>query len=142
LNETALRITRVLQAPIESVFAAWTDPAQMSRWFFVQESWSATVENELRVGGAYSIEMHAEGGQTFTCSGVYHEIEPPTRLVFSWTSYAASDTRVTIELRDLGGATELTLTHEDLVEVEVRDQHNEGWIGCLSSLDRYLATLP
>ncbi|HEU0072709.1 MAG TPA: SRPBCC domain-containing protein [Dehalococcoidia bacterium] len=140
MNETALRITRVLEAPIERVFAAWTDPAQMARWFFVQETWSADVENDLRVGGAFSIKMRAEDGLQFDCGGVYQEIEPPTRLVFSWTSYAVADTRVTIELRDAGGATELTLIHEDLVDIDVRKSHAEGWGGCLVSLDRYLRT--
>lgn len=140
MNETALRITRVIQAPIDAVFAAWTDPAQMSRWFFVQETWSAEVEAELRVGGAFSILMRTDAGETFACSGVYREIEPPTRLVFTWTSYAVTDTRVTLELRDLGGATELTLTHEDLVDVDVRNAHNQGWGGCLTSLERYLST--
>jgi uncharacterized protein YndB with AHSA1/START domain len=140
MNETALRITRVLEAPIERVFAAWTDPAQMARWFFVQETWSAEVENDLRVDGPFSIKMHAPEGTVFDCSGVYLEIEPPTRLVFSWTSYAVADTRVTIELREVDGGTELTLIHEDLVDIDVRNLHAEGWGGCLASLDRYLRT--
>jgi uncharacterized protein YndB with AHSA1/START domain len=139
MNETAIRITRVINAPIERVFAAWTDPAQMSRWFFVQETWTAAVENDLRVGGVFSIKMHAGQEQLLDCTGVYREIEPPTRLVFTWTSYAVTDTRVTIELRDLGGATELTLTHEDLVDVDVRNAHAGGWGGCLDSLERHLA---
>jgi len=142
MNETALRITRVLEAPIERVFAALTDPAHMARWFFVQETWSAEIESDLRVDGAFSIKMHAPEGTVFTCSGVYLEIEPPTRLVFSWSSYAVTDTRVTIELRDADGATELTLIHEDLVDVNVRESHAEGWGGCLVSLDRYLQVTP
>lgn len=141
MNETALRITRILDAPIERVFAAWTDPAQMTRWFFVQETWSAEVANDLRVGGAFSIKMHATEGTVFACSGVYLEIEPPQRLVFSWTSYAVSDTRVTIELRDTGSGTELTLIHEDLIDVDVRSSHAEGWGGCLVSLERYLTSI-
>lgn len=141
MNETALRITRILDAPIERVFAAWTDPAQMTRWFFVQETWSAEVANDLRVGGAFSIKMHATEGAVFACSGVYLEIEPPQRLVFSWTSYAVSDTRVTIELRDTGSGTELTLIHEDLIDVDVRSSHAEGWGGCLVSLERYLTSI-
>jgi uncharacterized protein YndB with AHSA1/START domain len=140
VNETALRITRLINAPVEAVFAAWTDPAQMSRWFFVQETWTAAVENDLRVGGAFSIDMRDAEGGVFACSGIYQVIEPPTRLVFTWTSYAATNTRVTIDLRDAGGATELTLTHEDLIDSDIRNAHNEGWAGCLSSLARYLTT--
>jgi len=140
-NETALRITRVIDAPIERVFAAWTDPAQMARWFFVQESWSAEVANELRVGGAFSIKMRSDEGLELDCTGVYREIEPPTRLVFTWTSYAVTDTRVTVELREVEEGTELTLTHEDLIDIDVRNSHAEGWGGCLASLERYLQTI-
>jgi len=139
VNETSLRLTRVIPAPIEAVFQAWIDPALMSHWFFVQETWTAEVENDLRVGGEFVIKMHTDGGETFTCSGVYYEIEPPTRLVFSWTSYAVTESRVTIELRDVEGGTELTLTHEDLVDAIARNAHGEGWGGCLASLELFFA---
>ena len=141
MNETALRITRVIAAPIERVFAAWTDPAQMSRWFFVEETWSAEVENDLRAGGAFSIKMRSGEGTMLDCSGVYLEIDPPRRVVFSWTSYAVTDTRVSIDLLEVEGGTELTLTHEGLVDVEVRKMHAQGWGGCLASLERYLSPI-
>lgn len=141
MNETTLRVTRVIQAPIERVFSAWTDPAQMARWFFVQPEWSAEVENDFQVGGTFSIKMRSPEGPVLDCTGVYHEIEPPTRLVFSWTSYAVTNTRVTIELRSVGSATELTLTHEDLVDADIRAAHADGWGGCLASLEQYLQTI-
>jgi uncharacterized protein YndB with AHSA1/START domain len=140
MNETSLHLTCVVPSPVQRVFAAWTDPELMARWFFVEEAWTAEVENDLRVGGAFSIVMHASQDQTFECTGVYLEIEPPRRLVFTWTSYAARDTRVTVELQDLGDQrTELTLTHENLVELDVRNNHAEGWGGCLASLERFLS---
>jgi uncharacterized protein YndB with AHSA1/START domain len=72
-------------------------------------------------------------------TGVYQSVEPPVRLVFTWNSHAINDTLVTIDLRDVGGATELTLTHERLVEGATRDLTTSGWTGCLDSLERYLA---
>lgn len=138
MTQAPLQITRVLAAPIQRVFDAWTDPALMSRWFFAGESWSAEANNDLRVGGEYAITMISERGDRVLCSGAYREIEPPTRLVFTWTSYAVSDTLVTIELRDLGDATELTLTHEGLVEAAVRESHTQGWGGCLANLERFV----
>ena len=137
--ETPLQIVRVLPAPIQRVFDALTDPAQMTRWFFAGESWTAEVSNDLRVGGAYSVTMITDSGDRLVCNGVYRAIEPPSRLVFTWTSYAVTDTLVTITLRDLGGSTELTLTHEGLVDAAIRESHTQGWGGCLASLERYLA---
>jgi uncharacterized protein YndB with AHSA1/START domain len=140
MNQAELRLTRVIAAPIEKVFEAWTDPTVMVRWFFAGETWSVEVTSDLREGGAFSLLMHADGGDNFLCSGVYREISPPTRLVFTWTSYAVTDTLVTLELRDLGGATELTLLHEGLVEAAVRQNHADGWGGCLGNLERLLAS--
>jgi uncharacterized protein YndB with AHSA1/START domain len=137
--DTPLQIVRVLPAPIRKVFDAWTDPTQMARWFFAGENWRAEVTNELRVGGQFSVAMITDTGVRLVCSGVYQVIEPPARLVFTWSSYAVTDTLVTLALRDIGGSTELTLSHEGLVDAAIRESHSQGWGGCLASLERYLA---
>jgi uncharacterized protein YndB with AHSA1/START domain len=137
--ETRLQIVRFLAAPVERVFSALTDPAQMSRWFFAGEAWTAEATNDLRVGGEYRVTMISDAGDRIVCSGVYRAIEPPSRLVFTWTSYAVTDTVVTVELRVLGNGTELTLTHDGLVDAGVRELHGQGWGGCLASLERYLS---
>jgi uncharacterized protein YndB with AHSA1/START domain len=139
MNQDQLRLTRTIAAPIERVFQAWTHPAVMARWFFAGENWTVDVENDLRVGGAFSLLMHGETGN-FLCSGVYREITPPTRLVFTWTSYAVTDTLVTLELRALGDATELILTHDGLIDAAIHQNHADGWGGCLANLGRYFAS--
>ena len=140
MEQTELRIVRTIDAPIEDVFAAWTDPAIMARWFFAGEGWTVDVQADVRVGGAFSLLMHGKT-ENFLCSGFYREITPPRRLVFTWTSYAATDTLVTLLLRDVDGKTELTLTHEGLVEAAVRQTHADGWGGCLANLGRHLAAV-
>jgi uncharacterized protein YndB with AHSA1/START domain len=141
VNQTELLLTRVLQAPIEDVFEAWTDPGVMATWFFAGENWSVDASADLRPGGAFRLLMHADNGQEFLCTGVYREITPPTRLVFTWTSYAVTETLVTLTLRDLGdGKTELALLHEGLVDAAIRQNHADGWGGCLSNLERLFAT--
>jgi uncharacterized protein YndB with AHSA1/START domain len=110
----------------------------MSRWFFPFPAWTAEVENDLVVGGRYTVRMYTGEPEPTVMTGVYEAIEPPTRLVFTWTSHAIADTLVTVELRDLGGATELTLTHERLVEAATRELTTSGWTGCLDSLERFL----
>ncbi len=87
----------------------------------------------------YQIAINDEKGERTIITGVYREIEPPTRLVFTWNAYAIVDTVVTLELRDLGGSTELRLTHTGLVEASMREMTTFGWTGCLASLERFLA---
>jgi uncharacterized protein YndB with AHSA1/START domain len=139
--ETQVQVTRVLRAQIQDVFAAWTDPKLMSRWFFPVETWTASVECNLVVGGRYTVTMHMENDETTVLTGVYQEIAPPNRLAFTWSSHAILNTLVTVVLRDLGGSTELTLTHERLVEAGARELTSSGWTGCLASLERYLAAV-
>ncbi len=98
-----LELTRVFDAEREKVFDAWTRPELMARWFFVAPTWSADAEADLRVGGDYRVTMHTDDGQSVVSHGTYREIVRPKRLVFTWNSYAASETLVTIELQDLGG---------------------------------------
>lgn len=147
----SLMIRRVLNAPRDRVFDAWTDPRKFEQWLHPL-GWSAQGSNDLRVGGKYKQEMISNGrspacknedaadgaaGDRFPHTGEYLEIVPPERLVFTWNSHVVQNTRVTIELRDLDGKTELTLTHE-FFETEIQKiQHNAGWDQCLECLVQY-----
>jgi len=74
--------------------------------------------------------------------GTYRLVKPPEKLVFTWhwqKDYNAPDSLVTIEFRDLGGSTEVCLTHENFQNLEERDKHNQGWNACLEQLVRFLA---
>ena len=147
-NPPALVIRRVIHAKRDKVFAAWTKPEIMSQWFFCRTG-SAVVTNDFRVGGSYKNLMthEPEGGKGSGCgsdssthmhSGEYLEIIPPEKLVFTWNSHVVQNSRVTVELKDLGDSTELTLTHELLETEELRQQHSGGWEGCLENLLNYL----
>ena len=70
--------------------------------------------------------------------GEYLEIKPPEKLVFTWNSPAVQNTRVTVELKDLGDSTEIWLTHELLPTEEARKSHEGGWNGCMVKLERLL----
>jgi len=142
---TSLRMKRTFAAPREKVFAAWTDPKALAKWFAPNEQFETRIPKfELRVGGAYRIEMQL-GDKNNVVTGTYREIRPPERLVFTWkwetapTAADAGDTLVTLVFVSRGGQTELTLTHERLASAEARDAHNQGWIGCLESLQKYVA---
>ena len=110
----------------------------MQQWFSPTEDYAVTATNDLRRGGEYTIEMAHKGGNRHTTTGKYMEIAPPERLVFTWTSVErkelAENSIVTIQLRDLGGKTELTLTHTQLPTTASVEQHTQGWRGCLNRL--------
>ncbi len=131
--------TRLMPAPCERVFRAWSDPALVARWFFAQMGWKAQVRNDFRIGGAYQIHMLDQGLTVFSAHGEYREIVPVTRLAFTWNSSAVQNTLVAIDLRDLGASTELTLTHQLLPDAPQVAQHGEGWDLCLSNLSTLLA---
>jgi uncharacterized protein YndB with AHSA1/START domain len=138
--ETALQIKRVIKAPREKVFQAWTDPEQMKHWCAPTDDFKTAAQIDLRVGGKYRIQMTDPSGSLHIAVGEYKEVVPPGKLVFtwSWEDGHAEDTLVTLEFRDQRGATEVTLTHERFPSAESRDKHNQGWAGCLSRLERLL----
>jgi len=123
----------------EKVFRAWTDPVALKSWFAPAPGFQCTrTEIDLRVGGEYLIEMMSPKGR-HGAKGVYREIDPPSKLVFTWSSECwdqGAETLVTIELFAVGNETELVLTHERFLSEEARDSHRQGWTGVLESLGR------
>jgi uncharacterized protein YndB with AHSA1/START domain len=133
-----LQVKRTFRAPRAQVFRAWTDRAELARWFAPSAEYTTVVpELELRVGGRYRVEMHHKGGNVHTVFGTYQEIKPPEKVVFTWRwdgDTSPEDSVVTIEFHDLGSSTEVTLTHERLPNPEERDKHAHGWNGCMDQL--------
>ena len=138
-DDKTLVIDRVLNAPPDRVFAAWTDTAQLAEWYGPEGMKAEIFANDLTVGGQYSLVMKSAEGE-YHLSGEYEEIEPPRKLVFTW-KWKTSDetTRVTIELRPQGDGTHLRLTHTGFAEAEQASSHNQGWSSSLNDLERYLA---
>jgi uncharacterized protein YndB with AHSA1/START domain len=145
-SDLAIAMTRVLDAPRERVFAAWTDPAQVSRWMGPGEV-SAEVEAwDARPGGQYRIIMRGiPGDGHYAVCGVYREVDPPSRIVFTWaweqdaaTRRPGHETLVTVTFRALGRRTEITLRHERFDSAESRDSHNRGWTGVFDKLAQFL----
>ena len=140
-----LTARRILKAPPARVFQAWTDPAQLRRWFAVSEGYTTPLaEVDLRVGGRYRLGMQPPGStQVMMVWGEYQEITPPDRLIFTWQwEGAASDeatTLVTVTINPHTQGTELVLSHERFGREASRDEHAAGWTGCLNHLERLLA---
>lgn len=79
------RIERVYDAPRELVYRAWTDPRHMARWWGPQFT-SPICALDVRPGGAIRIDMRPQDGTAVTMTGIFREVVPNERLVF--TAYA------------------------------------------------------
>lgn len=139
---TSLRLSRVIKADAERVFWAWTEPEELKRWSCPEGGYTvADVKVDLSVGGRYRIQMKTPEGNTVAAHGIYKEIERPRKLVYTWDWEGESmgETLVTVEFNDLGGSTEVMLTHERFPSAEAKTGHEEGWTGCLNKLERMFA---
>ena len=137
--ETAVEVKRTFQAPLSRVYKAWTDAEMMNHWFHPDGRMTSTCTVDLRVGGRYEVQMHGE--KTFTVGGVYKEIVPEEKLVFTWR-WQGEDTAemlITVLFNAVNDAeTELTLIHEQFPNDEERDSHAQGWEGTLEQLQVFL----
>jgi len=99
------------------------------------------AESDARVGGRYRIVMRSSDGEEHDVSGVFREVVPNEKLVFSWAwrSTPERESLVTVELKPDGSGTLLTLTHAQFFDEAARDRHQSGWSGGLDKLERYLA---
>jgi uncharacterized protein YndB with AHSA1/START domain len=91
----------------------------------------------VRVGGRFRVVFHTEDGEEHDVSGVYREVVPNEKLVFTWAwrSTPERESLVTVALRPDGGGTSLTLTHEQFFDEAARDRHAAGWAGALAKLE-------
>lgn len=134
---TALRLERSFDAPRERVFAAWTDPELLRRWWAAGPDWDTPdAQVDLRVGGRYRLSMrNPESGDVHTVAGEYAEIAPPERLVYTWAwEGMGGDSRVEVEFLAEGERTTVVVTHTGLADDTDRHNHAHGWNACLDNL--------
>jgi uncharacterized protein YndB with AHSA1/START domain len=140
-TKPSLTLKRRLKASPAKVFAAWTDPEKVKGWMGPGEVKVLSVECEPRTGGRYRWLMKAPSGEEHDVSGVYREVIPNEKLVFTWAWKSAPEREslVTVELKPDGNGTLLTLTHEQFFDEDARDRHQQGWTGALDKMERFLA---
>jgi uncharacterized protein YndB with AHSA1/START domain len=136
LLERELVITRVFDAPRELVWKAWTDPKHVAQWWGPKDCTNPVCELDVRPGGAILIHMQVPDGAVYPQKGVFHEIAPPERLVFTTSSFedAAGNPQFedlnTVTFEEQGGKTKLTLRVVVKAAPEVGDAlagMEEGW---------------
>ncbi|MDQ6857531.1 MAG: SRPBCC domain-containing protein [Chloroflexota bacterium] len=135
------RYEETVDAATDDVFDAWTKPAELMLWFGPGGFQTIEAQVDLRPGGRYQLVMRAPDGRLLTIVGVYREIDPGRRLVYSWTwAHApAEEMTVTVEMHPVGtGATRVVVSHARIVDGE-RLRYESGWVEGIARLNALLA---
>ncbi len=139
----SLTLRRRLNAPPAKVYAAWTDPQKIIQWFGPSQTVNGSVraEVDVRVGGRFRASFHTDDGEYHEVGGIYREVIPDAKLVFSWAWHSTPEREslVTVSLKPDGDGTWLTLHHEQLFDQAACDGHARGWNGALDKLETCIA---
>ena len=146
-------VERVFDAPLELVWRAWTEPEQFARWYGPTGFTVPTCEIDFRVGGRHLFGMQSPDGQGYWSTGIYREIVPLERVVFTdsladehgnivaMDEGAPLETTVTVTFEDLGGGkTRVTLRQDGWPNDGMAAGANAGWSQALEKLAALLAS--
>jgi uncharacterized protein YndB with AHSA1/START domain len=134
----SLTVKRRFNAPPAQVFAAWIDPEKVKQWMGPGEMKAAYAECDARSGGRYRWVMRAPSGEEHDVGGMFREVIPNEKLVFTWAwkTTPERESLVTVLLKPDGDGTLMTLTHEQFIDEEARDRHQYGWNGALDKMEK------
>jgi uncharacterized protein YndB with AHSA1/START domain len=143
--ERELVITRIFDAPRDLVWKAWAEPERMACWAGPRGFTMTSCEMDTHPGGVFRMSMRSPEGTDHRVRGVYHEIVPGQRLVYTWAwldaeGNAGHETLITVTFADHGEQTKLTLHQAVFESVTARDGHRGGWESAFDCLAEYLAT--
>jgi uncharacterized protein YndB with AHSA1/START domain len=140
-TKPSLTLKRRIKAAPAKVLAAWTDPEKVKHWMGPGDVKVLSVESDPRVGGLFRWVMQSPNGEVHDVSGVFREVVPGEKLVFTWAwkSTPERESLVTVSVKPDGDGTLLTLTHEQFFDEDARDRHQTGWSGALDKMENMFA---
>ena len=146
-----LVLVRLIDAPPEKLFRAWTDPVLLKQWFCPKPWTVASAELDVRSGGSNVIVMRSPEGQEFPNSGVYLEVVKNERLVFTdaytkaWEPSAKPFMTGIITFENEGGKTKYTarVLHWSVADRKTHEEmgFHEGWSKATDQLTELVAGL-
>ena len=150
-SDRDLVLTRVIDAPPEKVYRAWTEPALLKQWFAPLPYTTPVAELDVRPGGACLVVMKSPEGQELPNPGVYLEVVPNRRLVFTnaytkaWEPSDKPFMTVVLTFEDRGGKTDYTalVRHWTMADRETHEKmgFHRGWAQCADQLAALVARL-
>jgi uncharacterized protein YndB with AHSA1/START domain len=135
-----LTLSRVIDAPRERVFEAWSKPEQLSRWFAPEPYTLPKCEMDFRPGGRFSMAMRGPEGQEHPFTGVYREIVAPEKIVWvgEFPYGPKEQMRTTVTFEALGRKTKVTAHQAFTVLTPETEPHTkgaqQGWTATLDQL--------
>ncbi len=148
-----LEVRRTFAAKREKVFAAWAERERLEKWMCADVAKHTVIhhEQDIRAGGRYVMEVRDAGKkETYWGRGVYREVTPPERIVFTWCwtkdrpdgpnlHPGSEETLISVEFFERGPSTEVVLRHSGFHSQKLHDEHQRGWNGCFDVLETVLA---
>jgi uncharacterized protein YndB with AHSA1/START domain len=148
-SDRELVLTRLIDAPREKLFRAWTDPELVKQWFAPLPYTTPVVELDLRPGGGNLIVMRGPDGQDMPNRGVYLEVVENERLVFTdaytagWQPSEKPFMTVIVTFEDEGGKTRYTarVRHWTVADKDAHEKmgFHQGWGQCADQLAALVA---
>jgi uncharacterized protein YndB with AHSA1/START domain len=143
-SDRELVLTRLIDAPREKLYRAWTDPKLMVQWFAPQPWTTTSAKTDVRPGGSSIVVMRSPEGQEFPSQGVYLEVVPNEKLVFTdayteaWVPSEKPFFTAILTFEDEGGKTRYTARarHWTVADREAHEKmgFHEGWGLCTDQL--------
>ena len=150
-SDRELALTRLIDAPREKLYRAWTEPALLKQWFAPLPWTTPHAELDVRPGGAATITMRSPDGNDMPCPGVYLEVVPNQRLVFTdaytsaWQPSQKPFMTVILTFEDEGGRTRYTarVRHWTVADREAHEKmgFHAGWAQCADQLTALVGKL-
>jgi uncharacterized protein YndB with AHSA1/START domain len=137
-EKTAITVQTTINAPVEKVWATWSEPQHITKWCQASDDWHAPyADNDLKVGGTFKTTMAAKDGSfSFDFGGVYTTVEKNKTI-----AYAMSDGRkVHVTFSAEGNQTKVVETF-DPENQNPLDMQRAGWQAILDNFRKYTESL-
>ncbi len=144
-----LVLTCLFNAPRELVFKVWTDPKHVAQWWGPRGFTNPLCELDLRPGGAILIHMRSPDGIVYPMTGVFQEVVPPERLVFTSAALDSDgnpmfEVLTTVTFAEEGGKTKQILRARVIKKTAQAAPYlagmEQGWTQSLERLAAYVST--
>lgn len=142
--EKVVVLTRMFEAPLHVVYEVWTRPAHIRRWWGPRGFTTLSCEFDVRPAGSWRVESLSPEGNRHTEVGVFREVVPRKRLVFThaWEQQDGTrsrETLVSVAFTRHGNRTRVDFHQAVFDSVQSRDGHEVGWSSAFELLSEYLA---
>jgi uncharacterized protein YndB with AHSA1/START domain len=145
-EDLTVHTSRNFGVSVERLYTAWTTETDLREWWQPMGNVLGQMTNDLNSGGAvrYNFET-ADGGPAFSIDGVYKEVVPNERLVYTWNWKVPNDTiqdsefLLTISFRGEGNGSAINVRQENFMSAEAVLPHQQGWEKALEDLEHFLS---